>query len=108
MELYVAGVIGETSGEFETERFIYELIYSIFFGLLFGNIVSGIIIAAFSTLREKQDELDEDKSNKCFICNKDRDSIEKDGDNFKSHINSSHFLWNYIFYAHVLLGKDKT
>lgn len=45
------------------------MIYTIFFGLLFGNIVSGIILDAFAKLREDTDGLNEDKSNRCYICN---------------------------------------
>lgn len=51
MDLYVAGVISETTGAFESQRFFYDLIYITFFGLLFGNIVSGIILGAFAVLR---------------------------------------------------------
>lgn len=55
--------------EFEIERFIYDTIYAIFFGLLFGNIISGIMLDAFGSLREKNDDLNSDKSNTCYICN---------------------------------------
>lgn len=51
MALYVSGVINETMDTFEMQRFIYDTIYAIFFGLLFGNIISGIMIDAFSELR---------------------------------------------------------
>jgi hypothetical protein len=59
-------------------------------------------------LREKKDALDSDKSNYCFICNKSRDNIEKESDNFKNHIQTYHWLWNYVFYAYVLKDKDST
>jgi hypothetical protein len=108
MDLYVAGVISETTGAFESTRFLYDLIYITFFGLLFGNIVSGIILGAFATLRERKSKLDDDKNNKCFICNTNRDDIEKGGDSFQSHIQSNHWLWNYVFYVYVLKGKDST
>lgn len=87
---------------------MYDLIYITFFGLLFGNIVSGIILGAFAQLREKKDALDNDKGNFCFICNKSRDSIEKEGDSFANHIQTYHWLWNYVFYAYVLKDKSST
>jgi|JI10StandDraft_1071094.scaffolds.fasta_scaffold1338585_2 hypothetical protein len=43
--------------------------YAIFFGLLFGNIISGIMLDAFGNLREDNDNLLDDKSNNCYICN---------------------------------------
>jgi inositol 1,4,5-triphosphate receptor type 1/inositol 1,4,5-triphosphate receptor type 3 len=77
------------------------MIYITFFGLLFGNIVSGIMLDAFSSLREEADALDSDKSNKCYICDITREAIEKQGSTFASHI-KQHFLWNYIFYVYYL------
>lgn len=109
MDMYVASVVGEGSaGDFETRRAIYDLIYTTFFGILFVNIVSGIILTVFAQLREAKDELIKDKNNFCFICNKSRDDIEKSGSEFKQHINTNHFLWNYIFYVYVLKAKDQT
>jgi hypothetical protein len=108
MDLYVSSVIAETTGEFQTRRAIYDLIYITFFGLLFGNIVSGIILTVFAAKREAKEELIKDKSNFCFICNKSRDDIEKSGSDFKKHIETNHFLWNYVFYVYVLKAKDQT
>ena len=75
LDLYVSGVIGETTGKFDFVRFAYDMVYMVFFGLLFGNIISGIMLGAFGTLREKKEALDEDKSNNCYICNMNRDDI---------------------------------
>ena len=50
-------------------RFVYDMIYVIFFGLLFGNIVGGLILDAFAQLRGGTEFLDDDKNNKCYICN---------------------------------------
>lgn len=79
-----------------------------FFGLLFGNIISGIMINSFAEKREKKEELEEDKRNNCYICNINRDAIEKTGDTFEKHTRENHFLWNYIFYKYALDKKDPT
>ena len=50
-------------------RFTYDTIYTIFFGMMFQNIISGIILDAFGALREFNDDLSNDKSNFCYICN---------------------------------------
>ena len=44
--------------QFEIMRFIYDIIYFTFFEMLFGNIVSGLMIDAFSSLRETADSLE--------------------------------------------------
>lgn len=52
-QLYVSGAIGETMEEFEIIRFIYDIIYITFFDTMFSNIVSGLMLDAFSSLREE-------------------------------------------------------
>ena len=58
--------------EFEISRYTYDMIYGTFFGMLFANIVQGIMLDAFGGLREKNDILNDDKTNKCYICNMPR------------------------------------
>jgi len=50
-------------------RFVYDTIYGIFFGILFSNIISGIMLDAFASLRDLTNELQHDKQNYCYICN---------------------------------------
>ena len=89
-------------------RFVYDIIYFTFFEMLFNNIVSGLMLDAFSSLREEADSLDNDKKNKCYICDISRESLEKQGFDFDDHTRNKHFLWNYIFYIYVLEQKDET
>ncbi|CAM6001410.1 unnamed protein product [Sphagnum balticum] len=84
------------------------MIYITFFGLLFGNIVQGLMLDAFSSLREEAQNLSDDKGNKCYICDTSRESLEKSGEDFNSHTRNKHFLWNYIFYIYVLERKSET
>lgn len=51
------------------------MVYLIFFGMLFQNIVAGIILDAFGSLREINENLADDKNNKCYICNISRDKL---------------------------------
>ena len=48
LDLYVSQTIAGSMEEFQLGRFVTDMIHFIFFGLLFGNIVSGIMIDAFS------------------------------------------------------------
>lgn len=87
-------------------RFSYDIIYFIFFDMMFGNIVSGLMLDAFGSLREEADAKANDKENFCYMCNIDRESLEKEGSSFPTHTREEHFLWNYIFYIYVLERKD--
>jgi hypothetical protein len=53
MRLYVAGVIEESMENFEIVRFTYDTIYGIFFGTMLSNIISGIMLDAFGSLRDQ-------------------------------------------------------
>ena len=46
-----------------------------FFDMLFSNIVSGLMLDAFSSLREEADNRDSDKENFCYICNISREAL---------------------------------
>lgn len=53
------------------------------------NIVTGIIIDTFGTLREELKDYTDDLKNICFICGHDGETIEKNSTNnktFKGHI----------------------
>jgi hypothetical protein len=43
--------------------------------MLFQNIVGGIMIDAFSELKESDEARDEDKSNLCYICGMDKPAV---------------------------------
>lgn len=50
------------------DRFTFDMVYFIFMEILFSNLVSGIMIDGFGSLKEADAERDEDKYNKCYIC----------------------------------------
>jgi hypothetical protein len=89
-------------------RFSYDTIYGIFFGIMFSNIISGIMLDAFSSLRDITNDLQRDKENKCYICDIDRETLEKKRISFKEHISGKHFLWNYVFFIYYLDKKSPT
>lgn len=75
---------------------------------MLANIISGIMLDAFGSLREKNGALQEDKENFCYICNVERAALEEKKLSFHAHINGPHFLWNYVFYVYYLDGKSST
>jgi hypothetical protein len=60
---------------FESGRFISDMLYTIFMDLLFGNIVGGVLIDTFAELRQRGDEIEQDKKGKCFICGIEKETL---------------------------------
>ena len=53
-------------------RMVMDMSYWMFLIAIFFNIILGIIVDTFGTLREQRDNMEEDKRNVCFICNIER------------------------------------
>ena len=49
-------------------RFSFDTVYFIFMEILFANLVSGIMIDGFGSLKEADANRDNDKQNFCYIC----------------------------------------
>ena len=77
------------------------------------NIVAGIIIDTFGSLREGESAKIRDIEDKCFVCGNlkttfDRlsDSGDGGGGGFAHHIRINHYMWNYLFFIAYLKDKD--
>ena len=87
-------------------RFFYDIIFFSFITLILFNIFTGIIVGAFEELRDKTNRYEEDKNNKCYICQKNRDDCLKDNINFDNHVKETHFIWNYLYFLTYLHISD--
>lgn len=89
-------------------RIVYDYIALLIVGGLLIELVSGLIIDTFGDLRSKSNEIEEDCSSVCFICDKSRDECEKKyGTNgFNYHIYRQHYLWDYLFFIAYLKEAD--
>mmetsp|Transcript_33274 Transcript_33274/g.53603 ORF Transcript_33274/g.53603 Transcript_33274/m.53603 type:complete len:2908 (+) Transcript_33274:214-8937(+) len=110
------------------QRYLYDLGFVVTITIFLLNVVFGIIIDTFGSLREEQHEREAQLTNFCFICNLPRadfDSIsfeykQKQDElpqgrttrEFKSgflyHISQEHSLFDYLGFVLYLEGKDKT
>lgn len=53
--------------------------------------------------------MDTDKNNKCYICNFERFTFDKESEGgFSRHISEDHNLWYYVYYIVHLKSKDCT
>ena len=79
-------------------RFLYEDFYFICLVILMLNMIFGIIIEAFGDLRQKEQQIDKDKTEICFICGVDKDTLEKRGEKLEVHTDKVHNVWTYVDY----------
>ena len=90
-------------------RFIYDMTFFIFVSTIMGNVTFGIIVDTFGELRDETYNYENDKNNKCFICQISRDGCLLKNINFNNHIKHEHNLWNYVnflIYLHLNNPND--
>jgi hypothetical protein len=62
---------------FNYSRIVYDNLFLWIVVILLIEILSGIIIDTFASIRERQENIQKDINNNCFICGMRRDEIEK-------------------------------
>jgi hypothetical protein len=83
-------------------RFFYNITFHIIIVMVLGNMFLGIVVDTFADLRDKENAIENDKKNVCFICQLTRDdSINKNID-FEKHTKTSHKVWNYVYFLTYL------
>lgn len=108
VELYIKEQIGEDMDVFKPGRFAYDMIYVVFMDMLFGNILGGVLIDNFASLRTEREEMLKDKTENCFVCGINKEALEKKSEDLKTHyIQQNHKLWNYVFYLYYLEKTSK-
>ena len=84
----------------------FDLSFFIIMIILFLNLIFGMIIDAFGSLRDEKNYNEEDQKNVCFICGIYRAEFEKHT-NFEKHVKKEHNIWAYVNYIAFLLEKQK-
>ena len=64
------------------------------------------MLRTFSILRDKEEKHFSDRTNHCFICHVNKNTIERKRQNFNEHRNKIHNLWNYVDYMITLKFSD--
>jgi len=104
-----SGVAGATSTLDVTDlyfltNYLYSMTFYIFVILIVLNIVLGIILDTFGQLREEKNNVEEDMTSKCFVCNIEAEKFQRDALGFDNHIKSEHNMWHYLyFYVYLKL-----
>lgn len=73
--VYWSGAVGDEMDDFDFFRFAFDLLYIVFMELLMMNLIGGVMIDSFGSLRTADDEILEDKKNKCYICNNTKEKV---------------------------------
>jgi len=92
------------------QRLLLDITFFVVVIVILLNVIFGIIIDTFSSMRVDKLERIKDTNEVCFICgiNKqvfDRASDEPEG--FKTHIKVDHNMWNYLYFIFMLWEQDK-
>jgi len=95
-------------GEVYIQRIIFMLLFFIILGALLFNMVTGIIVDTFSSLREETATRLEKLKSESFISGISRDMYDQMGLKFDDLIQKDQNMWNYIFFHLYLDKKDKT
>lgn len=92
----------------EMTRYLLDISYTIIMVWLVFQMVSGLIVDTFSSLRKDGEEIEDDIQNTCFICGLEREKIEKfyiGKEGFNKHF-EDHDIRSYFFYMFYLEEKD--
>lgn len=85
-------------------KIVYENFFFIIINLILNNIFFGVIVDSFNEMRDENTKNNNDKINKCFICNLDRFETQKDA--FDFHRKIEHNLFNYVYLYFHLNSKN--
>jgi hypothetical protein len=104
------GGIGDMMNHSLGSRYLFDLTFFLVILIVALNLVSGIIIMTFSSLREEKAEIMADTVGICFICGIEKQVFDRAsalGDGFKLHITYDQNMWNYLYFIIHLWEQDK-
>ena len=89
-------------------RIAYDNLTNFILMILILEILAGLIIDTFGSLRDEANARDQDLNNNCIICGNNREYIEKSsGKTFENHIGKSHNLWAYVLFIAFVNRKPQ-
>ena len=91
-------------------RWLLDQTYFLLVTIMLLNIIFGIIIDTFSSLRSDKEARLQDTEEFCFICGIDKqvfDRASEEPDGFQTHIKLDHNMWNYLYFIFLLWEQDR-
>ncbi len=86
-------------------RQAFDLLFFMIIIIVLLNIIFGIIIDNFASLRDTRKKILEDMETICIICGREKHEFEGKGNGWLEHISIDHNMWSYmgfIFYVRKL------
>ena len=80
------------------KRLILDDVFFFLIVIISIDLVFRIIIGEFATLREQTQKYINDREYHCFICHINKNTVEKNREDFSVHVNKIHNMWNYVSY----------
>ena len=99
--------ISYSNGTLYWGRFFYDILYFFFIIIIMLNILFGIVIDSYAELKEISAAKLYNIKNVCFICDAERNDVQKEGIDFEAHTGKLHSFWNYIYYIIGLKFVDE-
>eukprot|EP00759_Apiculatamorpha_spiralis_P048968 PhF_6_TR44153/c0_g1_i1/m.67576/K04958/ITPR1; inositol 1,4,5-triphosphate receptor type 1 len=90
-----------------SSRTLFDFSFWIVMIIIFLNILFGIILDTFASLRDERNKKEEDMRTICFICGLEASNLERQGIQFSKHCETEHNVWHYLYFMHHLKRKDK-
>jgi hypothetical protein len=86
----------DSSSDYYTKTFFYNMIFQIIIVLVLGNIFLGVIVDTFKELRDQKTKFEKDCNDVCFVCQLTREKAASKLVDFDEHIKKDHLVWNYV------------
>lgn len=108
----IVDAVGWNEESRTTGVFMIRLLWDASFQILFGyiiivGIIPGIIIDAFTELKDRKEDAKEDLKQVCFVCSMSRNKVDQDGIGFDKHIKTEHNPRHYLYFLVNLQKKTK-
>ncbi|RLN58651.1 hypothetical protein BBJ28_00017989 [Nothophytophthora sp. Chile5] len=84
-------------------RLAFDVLFNILLVVLLLNLVFGVIIDTFASLRTDDQEKTLDMKSRCFICSIDAYSFDRATKRgFHDHVSRDHNMWHYLYlFVHI-------
>jgi hypothetical protein len=94
-------------------RTVFDSIFFVWVGIILLNVITGLMVDTFSSIREEKQSRAIVLANDCFVCGTLRHSYEdlalgNEAPTFDQHLSEDHNLWTYVHYISYLKKKDPT
>lgn len=89
-------------------EFIFEWIFYFTIILVMLNIVNGIIVDTFQSMRQQNEINDKKRDDLCYVCSISRSKFEAHGIFFKKHCLEEHNVFNYMQYIIKIKNSEES